>query len=304
MPDPPDGLHHLATSAAERRIIVAGATSIVGHFLLPRLVAAGYEVHALSRRAPSQEGPSETSARVIWHQIDVTRDLGRWSIDATRLIHLAPLWLLPDALDGFAARGLRRVIAFSSTSRYTMADSTSKLQREVATRLADAESTVSRLCGDLGIPWTIFRPTMIYGAQLDKNVSTIGAFIWRFRFFPLAGSGRGLRQPVHADDLAVACLVALDATATHGRAYNLSGGETISYREMVERIFVGLGLTPRIVPLPTRALRAALRLGSMLPPLAHLDPAMAERMESDFSFDHTAATADLGYWPRSFVYPG
>jgi nucleoside-diphosphate-sugar epimerase len=49
---------------------------------------------------------------------------------------------------------------------------------------------------------------------------------------------------VHADDLAGAALAALDAPGAADRAFDLPGGETLSYRAMVERIFEGMGRRP------------------------------------------------------------
>ena len=69
-------------------------------------------------------------------------------------------------------------------------------------------------------------------------------------FFSLLGQASGLRQPVHAEDLALACIQALDDPVTINKTYNLSGGETLSYREMVEKIFRSLGKTVHFLPLP------------------------------------------------------
>ena len=151
--------------------------------------------------------------------------------------------------------------SFSSTSRLTKQDSTDASERRRAQALAEAEQGLSRTCDGLEIAWTLFLPTLIYGTGQDRNVSLIARFIRRFGWFPLVGGGSGLRQPVHADDLAAACLAALDNPRAHGGIYALAGGETLSYRVMVERVFQGLGQTPRLLPVPLWLLRAAIRAG-------------------------------------------
>lgn len=55
---------------ASPKIVVTGATSIIGYFLLPRLVNAGYEVHAISRNR--REKPGETDKKVFWHPVDIS----------------------------------------------------------------------------------------------------------------------------------------------------------------------------------------------------------------------------------------
>jgi len=54
------------------------------------------------------------------------------------------------------------------------------------------------------------------------------------------------RQPVHAEDLALACIAVLENDRTLNKAYILSGGEVIAYRDMVARIFGTLNRKPRI----------------------------------------------------------
>ena len=51
---------------------------------------------------------------------------------------------------------------------------------------------------------------------------------------------------MHADDVAKACVSALFQNNVTGQAYNLSGGETLSCREMVERIFTAMRKKPRL----------------------------------------------------------
>lgn len=74
--------------ASSNKIIVTGGTSIIGHFLLSRLVAAGYEIHAISRDGRKNVGA--TSKQVIWHEADISRAEQFPLIDARALIHLAP----------------------------------------------------------------------------------------------------------------------------------------------------------------------------------------------------------------------
>ena len=276
-------------------MIVTGATSQIGRFLLPRLQQAGFTVSALSR------SPQGSQPGVCWLQGDLSRPLD-WSptADSAVLIHLALLSLLPDRLPELAQRGVRRVIAFSSTSRFTKAASVDPGERGLAASLAQAEDRLAQRCAGLGIRWTLFRPTLIYGAGMDKNVCFIADFVRRYRFFPLLGKGEGLRQPVHADDLAAACLAALEHSASCGHSYQLTGGETLSYRAMVERVFQALNRPPRLLAVPRPLLRTALRGARLLPGLRHLTPEMADRMSEDLCFDSRPATQDFGYAPRRF----
>jgi nucleoside-diphosphate-sugar epimerase len=284
-------------TARPRGAIVLGATGVVGHFLLPRLSAAGWRVHAISRRPVLSAAPPG----VRWHAYDVGQGLAGVDTDGASVVfHAAPLSLLPPLVPELAARGVTRAVAFGSTSRFTKQDAPSAASRATARWLAEAEDALAAACTRQGIAWTVFRPTLIYGAGVDRNVSSVARLARRWGVFPLAGDARGLRQPVYGDDLALACLQALDEPGTFGRAYNLVGGATLSYREMVERVFHALGRRPRLPRVPLPLLRAALSLASRLPRLRRLGPDMADRMNADQCFDSAEAARDFGYAPRPF----
>lgn len=274
-------------------LLVLGATSLVGRPLLVRLAEAGRPAFALSRAA------REPADAVTW----VRGDLGEpdWTAalpPVEQALSLSPVWLLPQAVPALADAGVRRLVAFSSTSRFTKAASPVAAEREVADRLARSEDETISLCERRGVAWAILRPTLIYDPGRDANVTRLARLIRRFGVLPLAGRGEGRRQPVHADDLAAAALAALDAPAAPNRAYDLPGGETLTYRAMAERIFEGLGRRPRILSVPAPLWRAAFLLAS--PVLPGTTAAMGDRMAEDLVFDGAPARRDFGWSPRPF----
>jgi nucleoside-diphosphate-sugar epimerase len=251
--------------------------------------------------AVSRHPADASSPDARWFRIDVTREPAGLP-PAPAAIHLAPLWLLPPLLDRLAPGGLRRLIAFGSTSRFTKERSPDPRERDVARRLAEAEDAVGDGCRRHGIAWTIFRPTLIYGGGRDRSLAAIAEWARRLGFVAVAGRGNGLRQPVHADDLAAACVQALGPEATHGRAYDLGGGSVLSYRRVVEAVCRAAG-GARVLGIPPALLRAAFRAASLLPRYGQATAAMVDRMEDDLAFDNTPAQRDFGYAPRGFAYP-
>lgn len=265
-------------------LLVLGASSLVGRFVVPRLEASGRSFTAVSR-AP----------RPGWLAADIETSQGRAALPrAATVLSLSPVWLLPDLIDTLKAGGMERLVAFSSTSVVTKAASPHAGERAVAEKLRTGEAAVR----ESGVSWTLLRPTLIYAEGLDGNVSRLAALARRFGVLPIAGSGSGLRQPVHAEDLAIAALAAVDSGAAAGRTYELTGGETLSYRTMCERVFEGLGRRPRIASLPPALWRAGLGLASPFLPGATAQ--MGERMDRDLVFDAAAARADLAWTPRPF----
>lgn len=280
-----------AENTLKTPVLVLGATSLIGSHLLALLKAEDLEPLAISRRPPTGEA--------CWLDGDLKDPHLADHLPAVATVFsLSPIWLLPAALPGLKARGMRRLIAFSSTSRFTKVDSPDEGERAVALELSGAEAAVEKWCAEHGVAWTILRPTLIYDEGRDENVSRIARLVKRFHFMPLSGAGEGLRQPVHAADLAKGALAAAHAPVTKDRVYNLVGGETVTYRVMVDRVFEGLGKRPRTLAMPTWLFGLIMRLAKPFYPGATV--AMGTRMGRDLTFDSAEAVADFGWAPRSF----
>ena len=278
-------------------LLVIGARSLIGRRL--REAASGWpgEVRFTSRR------PLSGQSLIFDLDHPETFDPG---LDFTNVIMCSPIWLANDAvLARLVQLGMKRLIAFSSTSRLTKGASPEPAEREVVSQLADGESAIVDFCPKHGVAYTILRPTLIYDEGQDENVSRIASLIRKLGFFPVCGPASGLRQPVHARELARAAIQALPAEAAFDRAYNLSGGEALTYRAMVERIFSGLGKKPFIVSLPLQVWWFVLTVLDWLRPNKTLkrNINMAARMNVDLWFDHAAASHDFGYAPGPFT-PG
>ena len=281
----------LDLGVAEARVGVLGASSLVGGCVLPVLRDAGWQVVAFSRAAV------ESGSGVMWRRLPCTEGIE----EIQYWLCVAPIWVLVEYFSLLEASGARRVVALSSTSRFTKVGSGDRAENIVATKLIDSEARVQAWAERRGIEWVILRPTLIYGLGQDKNISEIARFIRRFGFFPLLGKARGLRQPIHAEDVAAACVSALLAPGAANHAYNLSGGETLTYRDMLARVFSALGRRPRLLTVPLWAFRLAVTMLRCLPRSRQWSTAMAERMNRDLVFDPTEAARDLSFKPRGFA---
>ncbi len=164
----------------------------------------------------------------------------------------------------------------------------------------EAEQNFIAWAGSQNVEWLILRPTLIYGRGRDRNVSEIARFIRRFGFFPVFGAAKGLRQPIHVEDVALACRRALEAKHLASSSYNISGGEALTYRDMIVRIFEALGRHPRLIRTPLWLFHMAVVCTRVLPRFRDWSAAMAERMNQDLAFDNAAAKRDLNLTPRPF----
>jgi nucleoside-diphosphate-sugar epimerase len=274
------------------RSAVVGATGIVGGYILKNLVRSGERPIALSRTK------HDSTADVEWFEGDLSAPEMPELPSFSTLYCTAHAGLMAAALTHLACPSLRRVVAFTSTSIVTKAESEIDAERESVRRWAAAEQQLIIACERLGIQWTVLRPTIIYDEGRDANITRLSRLIERFGFMPLAGSGTGLRQPVHAEDLAAGAVAAAASSAAANKIYAIPGRDTITYREMVGRIFDGMDRRRRIVAIPPTLWRAAFALAR--PFISNANVAMGNRMAKDMIFDAAPAMRDFGWNPREF----
>ena len=282
---------------SERHVGLLGATSLIGECLLKQLLQHDWHITAFSRHPITQSHP-----RITWQQLDTTNQL---SINSKKIniavwLCVAPIWILPEHFDLLSAYGARRIVVLSSTSRYTKNHSSDPNERKIAQQLIKGEEFVQTWAATHGVKWIILRPTLIYGYGRDKNIAEIVRFIRHFGFFPLLGPAMGLRQPVHVEDVASACYAALSTLNLTNRSYNLTGEETLPYREMVKRVFKALNRPPRMLTVPLWLFQIATWGVSWVPRYRNWTSAMARRMNQDLTFDCSDAKRDLNFRPGSF----
>lgn len=283
-PHPPDDGGRVA--------LVFGASGQIGMPLLRRLADTGWQVLAVSRgRRPPQPG-------VRWLRGEFARMPGLPPrVDA--ILSCGP----SDAFAHWYARGgvdSPRVVMFGSTSVEVKRDSMDGAERDIARRLAEAERLLFETAARRGAAATVLRPTLVYGAGRDANVTRIAQLARRLRAFALPSDATGLRQPVHVEDLAAAAVACLGAPATHGHAYAVPGGETLAYREMVSRVLAALRPSPRLFVLPPALFRALLSMARACGIARDFNDAALARMRVDLVFDAGPARRDFGYAPRGF----
>ena len=278
-------------------VAVLGASNLIAACLWPRLLAAGHEVLAVARR------PVALPAGVGFARVDFAGE-GDWRVPpGAAVVSVLPLALLASSLDRL--RGARAIVAVGSTSLHSKADSDDPRDRATARKLARAEAALAAWCGREGVAWTVLRPTLVYDGHADRNVARMIRLARRIRVLPIARPSSGLRQPIHVDDVAKAIMGALDEPRAADRAFDIAGGEVMTYRALAERVFESQGLTPRFAALPVPMLRLAFGLGARLGLVREsgFGSAVFARMNQDLVFDVAEGLEVLGYAPRPFQPP-
>ena len=177
--------------------------------------------------------------------------------------------------------------------------STANIFQDLELSIKTTVLTAEDLIRNSGVDYTILRPTMIYGTPDDVNIHKLIAFVARFGFFPVLGSGRHLQQPVHVDDVADAVVAALVRPAAINRSYCLSGTEALPFDEMLATVGRALDRPARRLVIPLSVAMAAAHALAWLP-RQPFTVGQVRRNNQDKQMDHAEATRDLGFDPMSF----
>jgi nucleoside-diphosphate-sugar epimerase len=277
-------------TASSSAILLLGASGLVGRAVLAE---AGDGPLAVSREVRAD------AAGARWLAADLYRD--RIPFAGDTVLSAGPLDGLVAWLGRENPRGLKRIVALSSTSVHTKQESADLHERALAARLRDAEALLVAWCASRDVRWTILRPTLIYDDAFGGALGRFVAIARRLGAVALPSDARGLRQPVHAGDVAGAMRAALVREAARDRAFDLPGGETLDYRRMVARTLAIAAPGARLLTLPPQLFAFAGPAVRRLPALAALTPEVLARMREDLVFDAAPAARDIGHAPRRFT---
>lgn len=274
------------------RALVFGLSGLVGQALASSLHTRGMDVLAVSR------GARTPTPGVDWLVGDLA-SLSRPPDGIDTILSAGPLDLFVDWYARSAPLPLR-VIALGSTSVLTKAASPDAGERDLARRLATAETTLFATAASTGGAATLLRPTLIYGDGPDSSLTPMAERARRWGWFVLPSGRTGLRQPVHAADVAEAMLRCLDRPGTAGRTFDLPGGERLPAADMFARSLSRRAPGTRIWRVPAGVFRLAVSLAGISGRLPVSARGFLGRLSQDQVADAEAVEKALGLRLRPF----
>jgi uncharacterized protein YbjT (DUF2867 family) len=311
------------------RLVVTGGSGFLGGFVLGEAVRRGYEVAALARSPAAARAVRALGAQPVCGDLAASGPAAAAALAEAFtagdiLVNLASLGFGDaPAIVAAAERAQVRGAVFVSTTAVTttLPAATKRIRLAAEQRIAES-----------ALDWIILRPTMIYGAPGDRNLSRLLPLLCRLPVLPVPGGGH-LQQPVHVADVAHAVLAAAEligaelagcGPADCGRAgsgrpdsgladsglvgakpggvtYDLAGPVPLTFGELLRTAGQAVGSRTRFVPVPLPPVLAAARGYELVSRSPRIRAEQVRRLAEDKAFGIRAAARDLGFAPRSFA---
>jgi len=250
-------------------ILVTGATGFVGGHLVKRLRQEGFKVRAVVRTPAKAGALKDLGVEVVPGDIDDRASLEAAAKGCDRIIHLVGIIQegrgftfrsvhiegTGHVLDAAKKAGIRHVVYQSALGTRENAKSEYHRTKWEAEKLVRAS----------GIPYTILRPSLIYGPG-DLFTIRISEMIKLSPVLPVIGSGRSKIQPIYIEDV-TSCIVKIAAGDPHlGKTYEIGGPDELTYEEVTKAIAAAMGVDRPVVHMPLLFMRTMAKVAEAILP--------------------------------------
>lgn len=234
-------------------ILVTGANGFVGRHLVKRLRQEGLAVRAVARIPARAQALKDLGAEVVAGDINDLPSLTAAAQGCDRVVHL--VGIIQEGR-GFTFRsvhveGTRTVLdaAKQAGVKHFLYQSALGTRENAKSEYHKTKFEAEKLVKASGIPYTILRPSLIYGPG-DLFTIRLAEMIKLSPVLPVVGSGRSKIQPVYIEDVA-SCIAKILADGKHmGKTYEIGGAEQLNYKEVTKAIAEALGVNRPMVHVP------------------------------------------------------
>ncbi|HDH01898.1 MAG TPA: NAD-dependent epimerase/dehydratase family protein [Nitrospirae bacterium] len=242
-------------------IFIAGATGFVGRHLIRSLSSGEYRVRCLVR---SDKGVELcTSLAFETSKGDITdRESLKGKLEGIRIVtHLVGIIKEQgeSTFDKVHIEGTRNLVdeAKSSNVEHFFFQSALGADLRSPFKYLKTKAEAEEIVKDSGIPYTIFRPSLIIGPG-DGFTKSIKELLRLGPVVPVPGDGKARFQPIFIDDWVRCFLKILDGQDFINRLLEFGGPEHLNYNEILKIMMKEMGINKPIVHIPPTITKAGL----------------------------------------------
>ena len=225
-------------------VLVTGATGFLGRRVVRELLERRYEVRCLVHTPGRERIFPHRAVEVQYGSVQDPDALGNAFYDVEAVVHLVGI-IRKKRRTGFEdvhKQGTANVIAAANRAgaRHFLHVSVIGAANDQSYPYLYSKWLGEQEVVTGGIPYTIFRPSMLFG-QGDEFVNALAGLVRLFPFVPVIGSGRNRLQPLAANDLARCIAITLGREDLKGRTLELGGTARLSYNDIVAEVARAMG---------------------------------------------------------------
>jgi len=250
-----------------KRVCIVGGSGFVGRAIVDQAIGAGYQVTVACRHPERARDLLVKGAELARVDVADGRGIDAAVEDHDVVIYLVGL-LFEKGRQNFAAvhvDGVARVLEACQRAGVQQYLHMSALGagRVAGSGYAETKAAAEALVQASDLNWTIFRPSIIYGAG-DNFFNQFKAMSAMLPVMPVI-SGDTRFQPVWVEDVARAFVMSIDNHHVTAQIYELGGPSTFSFQAMLELLMRELDRKRIFIPLPGIAAKLMAIFTSILP---------------------------------------
>jgi NADH dehydrogenase len=254
------------------KVALIGGTGFIGSHLVDALLAAGHTPSLLVRPGSERKAHRHGECRIVPGEVSNEAALRDVVQDAAAVIYnIGILRESPGAtFEDLQWRGVERTLqaAREGSVRHFLLMSAHGARAD-GRPYQRTKCLAERAVAASGMAFTIFRPSVVFGdprgndeiaSRLLREMVRLPmpAMAFHTGWWPDARSVH--MSPVHVHDVAAAFVAALRDPASIGQCIVLGGPESLSWKQMIERIALAVGRRKIFLPMPIGLMSVAATL--------------------------------------------
>lgn len=283
--------------------LITGGAGVVGARLSSLFLEMGHSVRVLTLPGQGESKRLPKDVEIFYGDVRKPESLLAPFQDVDTVCHLAAVILAGkrEAFEKVNLEGTRNVLLAAKSAgvkRFLFVSSISVTYPDL-TDYGKSKLRAESLVQDMGIPFTIVRPTLVVERTGGAEYMLFMRYLKKAPLVFLPGKGRCLKRPVRTEDLVRGIALAATSPAAVGKTYALAGSKVMSLLDMAKISMERAGIHKKIYGLPLWICHFLALLKQILIPGSVSARQALAGFRENAAPEISDAEKDLGYRPGS-----